>query len=71
MPGRLDRYGDPIEDELLMDEGRPSRPHRCRDGWLDDDAEGRPTPCPICKAPTVKRIHAQRSRDYLEPPRPA
>lgn len=67
MTARLDRYGEPLPEELL----EPPPIHRCNDGWLDDDAEGRPTPCGVCRAPTVRRLHAQRTRDWLEPPRSA
>lgn len=27
----------------------PDEPHRCADGWLGEDSEGRPRPCPECR----------------------
>jgi hypothetical protein len=38
--------------------------HDCADGWLlDEDAEGRPRPCPTCK-PHVARFR-RRLRDQM------
>lgn len=44
---RLDRYGDPIDDQVAELEW----PHdgRCRAGWLGEDAAGHPIPCPTCR----------------------
>jgi hypothetical protein len=50
--GRLDRYGDPIEND---DAGGPGRDAgtdhdpRCHGGWLGEDAVGRPIPCLACR----------------------
>lgn len=35
----------------------PAHPVGCVGGWLPDDAEGRPVPCPVC------RHHLSRSVD--------
>lgn len=40
---RLDRWGDPIEDE------EPDPIHRCDGGWLGEDDQGRPIPCLTCR----------------------
>ena len=39
---RLDRTGEPIEDQAPHDE-------RCSGGWLGEDLEGRLIPCVVCK----------------------
>lgn len=48
-----DRYGEPIEDDDL----ETDRPHRCRRGWIDRDAD-HPVPCLVCKphlAPVIEQ----------------
>lgn len=40
-----DRYGEPIEED---DDAPVVRPHRCRRGWINRDAD-RPVPCLVCK----------------------
>lgn len=49
--GRLDRYGDPIEDDA---EEAPVE-HPCTDGWLADDPTGRRRPCLVCKPHLVPK----------------
>ncbi|WP_157514994.1 hypothetical protein [Nocardioides sp. J54] len=44
---RVDRYGDPIEDE--PEEADRWHDPRCRDGWLGEDLQGRPVPCLQCR----------------------
>lgn len=38
--------------------------HECADGWLGEDGDGRPRPCPVCR-PHVARGR-RRLRDRLE-----
>lgn len=45
-PVRHDRYGEPIEEDDEDTEG--ARPHRCRRGWIDRNAD-HPVPCLVCK----------------------
>lgn len=48
---RVDRWGDPIED----DEQQPEQhDQRCRDGWLGEDKHDRPIPCLRCR-PHLRR----------------
>lgn len=47
---RHDRYGEPIED----DDPPPVRPHRCRRGWIDRNAD-HPVPCLVCKPHLARR----------------
>lgn len=58
----LTAYLGKLTDEqlvALVDPARapqPSKPlgcESCRRGWLDEDAEGRPVPCPTCKPHVV------------------
>lgn len=58
----LDRFGEPIDIEDI----EPARHHDCP-GLIGD--EDRPTPCPVCRAPSRERILRQRLRDYVEPGR--
>lgn len=52
---RLDRYGDPVEEDEDQVSGsgqvRGTSHHDpdCRDGWLGEDADGRPVPCLECR----------------------
>jgi len=46
-----DRYGEPIEE----DDTPVERPHRCRRGWIDRNAD-RPVPCLVCKPHLVQTI---------------
>ncbi|MFD3431130.1 hypothetical protein [Nocardia fluminea] len=48
----LDRSGEPIEPD---DESAPWHDPRCRSGWLGEDDELRPIPCPVCRPWTVQR----------------
>lgn len=48
---RYDRYGDPIEPEHI-----PPHEARCKNGWLGEDAEGRPIPCTRCRPHLTKRV---------------
>lgn len=45
--GRLDRYGDPVDDET--EDNTAAHDPRCRRGWLGDDHAGRPIPCLTCR----------------------
>lgn len=36
-----------LRDRVDVDERAE---HDCVDGWVGEDAEGRPRPCPICKS---------------------
>lgn len=45
IPVRHDRTGELIEDD---DEAETARPHRCRRGWIDRNAD-HPVPCLVCK----------------------
>jgi hypothetical protein len=61
---RLDRYGEPVEDDDKPDFSLNGRqpplnandPHdpRCRAGWLGDDEHDHPIPCLQCR-PHLKR----------------
>jgi hypothetical protein len=46
----------PDPDDL--DDGR----HRCTDGWLGEDLQGRPIPCQVCRRSTVERRAQLRRR---------
>jgi hypothetical protein len=41
----LDRTGEPIDPDTPEDD----HPYGCEDGWLGEDAQGRPRPCPVCR----------------------
>ncbi len=51
--GRLDRYGEPIED----DDQPPLHDPRCREGWLGEDEQDRLIPCLQCR-PHLKKSTA-------------
>ena len=55
--GRLDRYGEPIEE--TSDE--PLHDPRCVDGLLGEDAAGRVIPCLACRPHLIDRLRP-RSR---------
>lgn len=55
--GVLDRFGEPLPDELLEE----PRPHRCDRGWLDTDTDTL-RPCPVCRPELVERLRRQRDR---------
>jgi hypothetical protein len=50
----LDRTGAELEPE---DESAPWHDPRCRRGWLGEDHELRPIPCPVCKPWTRGERH--------------
>lgn len=55
-----DRYGEPIED----DDDTDDRPHRCRRGWINREADN-PVPCLVCKphlAPRATETPEEASR---------
>jgi len=49
-----DRTGEPIEP---ADESAPWHDPRCRNGWLGEDEQGRPIPCPVHKPWTRGERH--------------
>jgi len=50
---RRDRDGSELVDDPATEQ------HVCQDGWVGEDQDGRPWPCPICRADTI-RIRARR-----------
>lgn len=55
--GRLDRYGDPIDDHPDSGDIQPEHDPLCRDGWLGEDHAGRPIPCLTCRPHLVPGAH--------------
>lgn len=55
---RHDRTGEVIEDD---DDTQTVRPHRCRNGWINRDADN-PVPCLVCK-PHLARARTHRTRE--------
>lgn len=61
---RRGRDGEPLDDEL--EAGSTSTPgdppaHSCRRGFVGEDADGRPTPCTLCRPELVERLRRQRT----------
>jgi hypothetical protein len=52
MTRRYDRAGDALEVDDV---------HRCAFGWLGEDSEGRPDPCPTCRPHLVACTYCARS----------
>jgi len=55
----LDRYGEPIEPTATDDEIHAAR---CTDGFLGEDAQGRPIVCLRCRPHLAKPNHRKVSR---------
>jgi hypothetical protein len=36
-------------------ETHPMPEHRCSDGWIGEDLDGRPRPCPVCRGHLRRR----------------
>lgn len=51
---RYDRTGGELEPE---DTSAPWHDPRCRRGWLGEDDDARPIPCPVCKPWTRGERH--------------
>lgn len=58
----LDRTGAQLEPD---DESAPWHDPRCQGGWLGEDDEVRPIPCPVCRPWTVKRADVHESTPSL------
>jgi hypothetical protein len=47
------------DDELIRDRDGDLYPapaqHSCEDGWLGEDVDGRPRPCPVCRGHLRRR----------------
>lgn len=56
--GRLDRFGEPIDDD---DVDEPPHDPRCVDGLLGDDPLGRPIPCLTCRPHLIDRLRPRRN----------
>ena len=63
MTTRRDRDGEPLPEHLLVRLADPPE-HHCTKGWLGDDEQGRPTPCPRCRpwVAAERRLRAERTR---------
>lgn len=59
MTGRLDRFGDRLDDEPEQ----PWHDPNCN-GFRGEDYAGRPIVCATCKAETLERIRRQRRHDW-------
>lgn len=54
---RPDKIRD--RDGSLIDVPEPEPPrHSCTAGWLGEDDEGRPRPCPRCRPHLIRRLPA-------------
>lgn len=60
---RRDRTGEPIDEDQVLDVDVARHETQCAGGWLPDDAQGRPTPCPVCR-PHVAKFR-RRVREQL------
>jgi hypothetical protein len=49
-----DRTGEPVDDD-------PADQHRCEAGWLGEDHLGRPIPCAVCRAETIRNRDRRRA----------
>jgi hypothetical protein len=66
----LDRFGEPIEEPAEDGPSEPLHDLRCRNGWIDRDADV-PVPCLICRphlAPDRLREKALGPYIPYEPP---
>ena len=55
--GRLDRYGEPIED----DEPEPTHDPRCVDGLIGEDGDGHPIARLVCRPHLIGRLRPRRT----------
>jgi hypothetical protein len=47
-----DRTGELLDDDVAAAQDV----HGCTDGWTGHDDDGRPTPCPRCRPPHLRRV---------------
>jgi len=53
-----DRTGEVLDPD--PDDDWTPHEDRCRDGWLREDADGRPSPCLLCRPHLARRRKASR-----------
>jgi hypothetical protein len=69
----LDRTGEPVDTDPPEPELEPPHDPRCRNGWIDRDAD-KPVACTDCKPwlkPDRLRAKAHGPYDPYEPPKEA
>jgi hypothetical protein len=54
---RLDRFGDAIDEDAAT----ADLDHLCVDGWIGEDQDGRPRPCPTCRGHLARRTDTPAS----------
>lgn len=67
---RRDRDGSELEDTddlERLDVATLRHVLSCSDGWIGEDAEGRPIPCPACRGPRLDRMRRRTRREIFGP----